>query len=283
MSDAVKELLKLKGVPFNISGRDFVTKCFNPEHSDSNPSFRIDQLSGVAHCFSCGFKTNVFKYYGVLSNNTSVRIAKLKEKLRALSEDGNGLAPLKGSKPYPKPFRGIRVETLKAFGAFYTDQIEILQDRIVFPITDIRGKVSSYIGRHTLSDSNPRYIMYPEKQPVPLYPASFSHYPKNIVLVEGIFDLLNLYDKGMRNAVCTFGTSKLYNDTTNKLLTYKIMGVEKIFVLYDGDTAGREAAQKLQPLIEEAGFICEVLQLEDGSDPGELNQEYVASITEYTK
>ena len=60
MSDPVLDLLKDKGVPFQISGKDYVTKCFNPEHDDTNPSFRIDRMTGIAHCFSCGFKTNIF-------------------------------------------------------------------------------------------------------------------------------------------------------------------------------------------------------------------------------
>ena len=86
MSDPVLELLKDKGVPFTISGKDYVTKCFNVEHTDSNPSFRIDKSTGIAHCFSCGFKTNIFKFYGLLTNNVSIRVVKLKEKLKALQE-----------------------------------------------------------------------------------------------------------------------------------------------------------------------------------------------------
>ena len=283
MSEAVKELLKLKHVQFNVSGKDFLTKCFNPEHNDSNPSFRIDKISGIAHCFSCGFKTNIFKFYGVLSNNSSIRIAKLKEKIRILSESNLGLQPLEGTKPWTLKFRGISVDTLKYFEAFYTDKITELEDRIIFPVKDISDKVSTFVARHTLSDAQPKYVMYPAERPVPMFPAYFSDKPNKIVLVEGIFDMLNLYDKGMRHVVCTFGTSKLFNDTSTKLLAYKIMGVEKIFILYDADEAGKAAANKLKPLIEEAGFTAEIINLPEGMDPGELDQDYVDSLIEYTK
>ena len=282
MSDPVLELLKEKGVPFTISGKDYVTKCFNPDHADSNPSFRIDRTTGICHCFSCGFKTNIFKYYGLLTNNVSIRIVKLKEKLKAIQESTEGLAPLEGTKPFTRVFRGISVATLKYFGAFETDKIEKLEDRIIFPIKDVRDKTVSYVGRHLLSNGNPRYQNHPSGATIPMFPSRFQEVPRNIVLVEGIFDMLNCYDKGLRNVVCTFGTSKLLNEVPMKLLSYKVMGIEKIFILYDGDTAGREAAKKIKPLIEEAGFLCEIIDLPEGTDPGEISQEYVDSIIEYT-
>lgn len=107
MSDPVATLLKEKGVYFTISGKDYVTKCFNPEHTDTNPSFRIDRVTGICHCFSCGYKSNIFKYYGLLTNNVSIRIVKLKEKLKALNESTNGLDMLEGASPVTHAFRGI--------------------------------------------------------------------------------------------------------------------------------------------------------------------------------
>ena len=283
MSDPVLDLLKDKGVPFQISGKDYVTKCFNPDHNDTNPSFRIDRMTGIAHCFSCGFKTNIFKYYGLLTNNVSVRVAKLKEKLNILKESSTGLDPLEGAKPVTQSFRGISTQTLKHFKAFETDQVEKMLDRIVFPITDVRGKTVCYVGRHSMSNGNPRYVNYPSGATIPLFPAKFTEKYRTIILVEGIFDMLNCYDKGLKNTVCTFGTSKLLSDVPQKLLSYKVMGIEKIFILYDGDDAGREAARKIQPLIEEAGFITEIIDLPEGQDPGVITQEDVNSLIEYTK
>jgi DNA primase len=283
MSDPVLELLKDKGVAFSVSGRDYVTKCFNPDHNDSNPSFRIDRGTGIAHCFSCGFKTNIFKYYGLLTNNVSVRVAKLKEKLNTLKESTNGLEPLDGAKPINRSFRNISTQTLKHFKAFETDQVEKMIDRIVFPITDVRGKTMCYVGRHSMSNGNPRYVNYPSGASIPLFPAKFQEKHKTIVLVEGIFDMLNCYDKGLKNTVCTFGTSKLLNETKEKMLSYKVMGIEKVFILYDGDEAGREAAKKIKPLIEEAGFLTEIIDLPEGQDPGVITQEDVNSLIEYTK
>ncbi len=282
MSTAVLELLKEKGLAYSISGKDYLIKCLNPEHNDTSPSFRIDQTTGVAHCFSCGFKTNIFKHYGVLTNNVSIRIVKLKQKLKEVSESLNGLEPIKGAKPFINPFRGIRSSTLKTFEAFYTDSEEDLADRIVFPIYDINKKVTAYVGRHVLSNGNPRYVVYPKNSTISLYPVNVGKV-KSIVLVEGIFDMLNLYDKGLHNVVCTFGTTKLHKDVSSKLLPYKVMGVEKIFILYDGDKPGKDSANIIKPLIEEAGFLVEIINLEEDTDPGDMSQEEVDQLIEYIK
>jgi DNA primase len=264
-----------------VSGRDYLIKCLNPDHEDSNPSFRVDKVSGVAHCFSCGFKTNLFKYYGVFTNPIPIKIAKLKEKLAELKMGNLGLDLPTGHTPYTKQFRGVSPQTLKQFGAFYTNQVEKLQDRIIFPVKDITGKIVVFVARHTLSNGNPRYINYPSGVTMPVFPAHLPSGYQSMVIVEGVFDMLNLYDKGLENVICAFGTNTLQNETAQKLLPFKAQGVTHIYILFDGDDAGAQAAKNIKPLIEQEGFIVEIITLPDGTDPGELDQFDVKSIAEY--
>lgn len=280
MSDPILELLQKNGLAYTVSGRDYLIKCLNPEHEDNNPSFRIDRVSGAAHCFSCGFKTNIFKYFGVFTNPVPLRIANLKKKLQELSASQEIAIPL-GHTPWTKPFRGISASTLKHFNAFYTNQVEKLQDRIVFPIQDVTNRIKVFVGRHTLSNVNPRYINYPSGVQLPLFPSYLEEPSRSIVLVEGVFDMLNLYDKGIRNAVCCFGTNTLQNTAKQKLLPFKAQGVTNIYILFDGDEAGEKAAKQLKPVLEEDDFIVEIMKLPDGVDPGELDQSDVTSIKEY--
>lgn len=281
MSDPVLELLQKNGLAYTVSGRDYLIKCLNPEHPDSNPSFRVDKVSGVAHCFACGFKTNLFKFYGVFTNPVPIKIMALKEKLAELRTQGIGLEIPSGHTPYTRSFRGISAQTLKHFEAFYTNTVEKLQDRIVFPIRDITGKTVVYVARHTLSNGNPRYVNYPSGVKMPVLPAHLPSGYSSMVIVEGIFDMLNLYDKGLENVVCAFGTNTLQNDTKQKLLPFKAQGITHIYLLFDGDEAGRKASQTLKPIIEAEGFIVEVINLPDDVDPGELDVEDVRSIAEY--
>lgn len=282
MSEAVANLLTSNGIQFTISGKDYLIKCLNPEHDDSNPSCRIDRVSGLTHCFSCGWKRNIFKHFGVFFNNSSVRVAKLKEKLENLRVALTELEMPEGCTPYTQVFRGISVQTLKHFEAFYSTRDEKIQDRIIFPIRDVSGKIVAFIGRHTLSNANPRYLVFPHGRPLPMYPYKIEG--NSIVLVEGIFDMLNLYDKGLRNVVCAFGTSTISEDNASaKFLPYKAQGIDKVFILFDGDIAGRDAAKKLEPIILGQGFKVEIVDMADDTDPGDLNEEDVSSIKEYTQ
>lgn len=279
--DPVLDLLKKQNIYYQASGKDYLVKCLNPEHDDKNPSCRIDKVTGVTHCFSCGFKTNIFKHFGILTNHTSIKIAKLKEKLKSVNTDLNGVEFPEENHPVTKSFRGISLQTLKEFGAFYVNNGSELTDRIWFPIKDIRGRSMVFVGRHMMSDGNPRYLNYPRGVQMPIYPEVFKTKHTSAVLVEGIFDMLNLYDKGLTNVCCTFGTSTLFKDAELKLLGLKTQGITKIYLMYDGDKPGQEAMAKLEPILQESGYLVEKIVLEEDSDPGDLSQEYVDSIKEY--
>jgi len=278
---SVEALLNEKGISFTSSGRDYLIKCLNPEHDDSNPSLRVDKVNGVAHCFSCGWRRSLFKHFGIISTG-SVRIARLKEKIKELKVSMQEVVFPEGTTPYTQPFRGISSATLKHFEAFYTHSIEKLEDRIIFPLRDVTGKISAFVGRHIMSDANPKYINYPSGVTLTTYPVKLEGVFISMVIVEGMFDMLNCYDKGMRNVVSVFGTQSLKAGIHTKLMPYKVQGISKIFIMFDGDDAGRSAAKELKPLIEEQNFEVEIINLPDDIDPGVLSDEEVASIKEYT-
>jgi DNA primase len=96
-----------------------------------------------------------------------------------------------------------------------------------------------------------------------------------------MFDMLNLYDNGCENTVCAFGTKTLQNDTKQKLLPFRAQGITHIYLLFDGDEAGTSAARDLKPVLEAEGFVVEIIDLPDGTDPGDLDAENVRSIAEY--
>ena len=281
MSNHVLDLINKQGLRYTESAKDYVIACLNPEHTDSNPSFRVDKLTGMTHCFSCGYKVNIFKHFGVVGNHTSIRVAKLKQKLQDLQLNLFGVEFPHEQVPITKAYRGISVKTLREFGAFYTHGSEALQDRIFFPIKDLTNKTLVFVGRHMMSQGNPRYLNYPRGVTMPIFPEVFEERYTSAILVEGIFDMLNLYDKGLRNVCCTFGTNTMMKDTALKLLALRSQGIQKIYICYDGDEAGHTAADKLLPLLEECGYATEKITLEDGTDPGDLSQEYVDSIREY--
>lgn len=272
-----EELLNKQGVPFTIKGKDLVTKCLSPDHDDKNPSFRVDRISGVAHCFSCGFKVNILKYYGLGATNPSIRLAKLKEKLKELHADFNGFEFPKQQVPYTKEYRGISNTLLTKFEAFYVQHSDTFGNRLWFPIKDMRGKSRGFVGRTIEGSSDAKYLVHPEGARLPIFPEVLEEQEGYVVLVEGIFDMLNLMDKGLTSVACTFGTQTLMKDTAQKMLSFKSQKIQKVFILFDNDEAGNNAAKKLIPILEELDFFVENLseELPEDKDPGDLTEEEV--------
>lgn len=281
MVDVVADLLNKNNITYIAAGRDYKIHCLNPEHEDSNPSLRVDKVTGAAHCFSCGWKANIFVYLNASGYMLPARMARLKEKLKELKTSHVELKYPDNVYPFTESYRGISASTYKKFEAFTTDSDPDLEDRIIFPIRSITGDTLAFIGRHSLSNAEPRYYITPRHVAIPPYPLVVNRYKPYAILVEGLFDMLNLVDKGLENVVCCFGTSTLRKQAKNKLLPLQAQGIKKIYILFDGDKPGREAATTLKPVLEEAGYFVEVIDLPDDEDPGSLTQEYVDYLIRY--
>ena len=93
----VDELLQEKNIDYKVSGRDYVVKCLSPDHEDSNPSMRIDNITGVFNCFSCGFRGNLFKHFGAAANFLEIKRQKLKDSIDEKRSASIGLSSLKAS------------------------------------------------------------------------------------------------------------------------------------------------------------------------------------------
>lgn len=278
----VEKLLVDKKIYYRMQGADFVTKCFNPDHEDSNPSFRIDKNKGIGHCFACGYKINIFKHFGIISNFTNIRIANLKDKLKSCRVGKDGIPMMECPSMFKQRFRGISAQTFIDFEAFTTDAEKDMEDRLIFPIKDVAGKIRMFIGRHTLSDANPKYVIRPASAKLLMFPSILKEKSKYLVLVEGTFDMLNLYDKGLKAVSATMGTNGLKSETALKMLPFRASGVTHIFIAYDGDKAGRDGAEYLKPKLEELNFIVEILDMPDeDTDPGSMDLEQVLTIKNY--
>jgi DNA primase len=186
--------------------------------------------------------------------------------------------------PFRRKHREIEGSTYETFEAFTSvSQQDNFMDRVFFPIKNIQNRVVAFIGRCSRGDNSrkSKYYIYPSKAPLPLYPSIFPERPNSIILVEGIFDMLNLHDKGVSNAACIFGVDTMANTLSEHLMPIKAQNISKVYLLLDGDIAGRTAAKKLKPLIEAEGFYCEIVELPDGADPGDMDQEAVSTLKEY--
>lgn len=94
---------------------------------------------------------------------------------------------------------------------------------------------------------------------------------KEIIVVEGQFDQIALYEKGIHNVVATSGTA-FTQEHANSLK--RLVGNEgRIVFVFDGDSAGIKAAIGVHKNFTSIHTISYAVILDKGKDPGDYIQE----------
>ncbi len=144
--------------------------------------------------------------------------------------------------------------------------------RIIFPIFSESGALIAFGGR-TIFDDPSKYLNSPD---TPLYKKSnhlygfnqakeFIREKKSAVLVEGYFDMVSLYQNGVKNAVASLGTAL----TEQQIYLLKRFS-ESIFIYYDSDKAGIEATMRAIEKMFEQNINPRIIAVSDAKDPDEL-------------
>ncbi len=151
-------------------------------------------------------------------------------------------------------------------------QYDRFRDRVIFPIRDSRGRCIAFGGR-VLGDEKPKYLNSPEtpvfnkgKELYGLYEARQANRHLNkVIVVEGYMDVIALAQAGITNAVATLGTA-LGSDHLHLIFR----SVHEVVFCFDGDTAGRQAAERALhnalPFMQD-GRQIRFLFLAEGEDP----------------
>jgi DNA primase len=152
------------------------------------------------------------------------------------------------------------------------------RNRVMFPIRNNRGEVVGFGGR-VIADEEPKYLNSPgtvlfKKGELlyGLFESKKSIAERNsAIIVEGYTDVIGLYQFGVGNSLATLGTATTDNHI-NKIFRIS----DQIIFCFDGDDAGRKAAEKAMklclPLVrknKEAYFLI----LED-EDPDEFIRKH---------
>jgi len=150
-----------------------------------------------------------------------------------------------------------------------------MRGRVVFPITDSRGRVVGFGGR-ILGTGKPKYLNSPE---TPLFQKGSLLYglaqariaaraAERTVVVEGYMDVIALHQAGIENAVAPLGTA--LSERQLELL-WKV--APEVAICLDADAAGFGAAvrvyQRALPLLAPERRLSFVLGAE-GKDPDEV-------------
>ncbi len=146
------------------------------------------------------------------------------------------------------------------------------RSRIIFPIKSISRQVAGFGGR-VIDQGEPKYLNSADSPYFTkgnlLYGFDYSRMAvareKSAILVEGYLDLLAMVQVGFNNVVATCGTA--FTAQQARLVR---RGAPVVYLLFDGDKAGRKASVRSADVALRAGLEPKIASLPQGMDPADV-------------
>src|SRR5215471_521244 len=150
------------------------------------------------------------------------------------------------------------------------------RNRLMIPIVRDSGSVVAFGGRALEEGQVPKYLNSPE---TPIYTKGRTLYGLDVtkgairkhnycVLVEGYFDLAQVWQAGVQPVVASCGTA-LTQAQARALKRF----TSKVVLSFDPDQAGQGAAARSSELLVAEGFQVNVALLPEGTDPDAFIRE----------
>ena len=179
--------------------------------------------------------------------------------------------------------RGFTVEEIRAAGLANQRGNDYFPFRLMFPLTDPRGRVVGFQARR-LRDDDPlkgKYVNTPEselfKKGNVLYGLHLARpaiaKQDRATVVEGNTDVIALRQAGVEPVVASMGTAL----TENQLRDLGRL-TKRLFLCFDSDAAGQEATLRGMELAVKQGFDVRVVGLPKGQDPADAPDTFAARL-----
>lgn len=178
---------------------------------------------------------------------------------------------------------GYTIEEMMAVGVIKKKDGKVydpLAKRVIFPIIDIYGNVIAFGGR-TL-EAHPNFAKYLNTAETELFNKRNTLYAVNylkkqrqngpipyVIVVEGYMDTISLHKAGFTMTVASMGTA-LTQSQAKMIKRF----ADKVYICYDGDSAGQNATLRGLDILKENGLDVMVVQLPDKFDPDDVIKTY---------
>jgi DNA primase len=185
--------------------------------------------------------------------------------------------------------KGFVREELRAAGLVNARGNDYFNGRLLFPLSDARGRVLGFQARKLREDDRlpAKYVNSPEgelfRKGDLLYGLSHARNAiakqERAIVVEGNTDVLALRQAGIEPVVASMGTA-----LTERQLRELSRLTKKVVLCFDGDAAGEAATLRGMELAAGQGFDVRVVALPSGLDPADLAvgfEQRVAAATSY--
>ena len=278
--EAVERLAQMAGVPLPKASRE-------DEVRDARRKTLHDVMELAAKFFQYALATRAgAKARGYLADRGLDAATQLKFRLGYAPPDRFALKEHLGS-------LGVLVEDMVEAGLLISgDDIELpydrFRDRVMFPISDLRGRVIAFGGRALEKDAQAKYLNSPE---TPLFhkgatlyniatARQAAHHGAQVIAVEGYIDVIAMATANFPATVAPLGTA-LTGDQLGLLWNM----AEEPVLCFDGDDAGVRAAYRAVDLAMprlRPGKSLKFAMLPQGQDPDDLlrsaGREAVAEV-----
>ena len=145
-----------------------------------------------------------------------------------------------------------------------------LQARLIFPVLTVADEIAGFSGRALPGGRDPKYLNSSESEIFRkgellfgLVQGREAIKKRNFcLLVEGQLDVLALHQAGFANAVAPLGTA-----LTEHQVAIMRRFTDSVYIMFDGDDAGRKAAWRAMSVVMSAGLYGKMVVLPQGEDP----------------
>ncbi len=172
----------------------------------------------------------------------------------------------------------IKRELLEEAGLVHPSGRDFFQERIMIPIQDAMGSVVGFSARKFREETfGPKYINTPETLLFKKSKILFGYFQsrrkiakqREAIIVEGQIDAMRLIHGGFDYTIASQGTA--FTESHAEELIH--LGVSRVFLAFDGDSAGQEAAAKVGHLFQKRAIEAFVLSLPEKQDPDLILRE----------
>lgn len=297
----ISSVLEREGALLKRVGREFVTHCL--WHNDKNPSLTVSDDKGFVFCHVCQEHNDAIGYvqkkHGFNFREACERIASTHNFQCIFNDEDNEAIQYRRAQlqveyekvervqavfrsnlvKYPESItflqaRRINPETSRSFEIGFDSN----QKRITVPIHNHTGRLVGFTARTIEEDVKPKYkntennsIFNKSELVFNEYRASdFIRESDECIFVEGHFDVISMWQAGIKNVVALQGTASP-SDSILKRLSRK---TKRFTLCMDSDTGGRLAVAKFleatQNLALSGKIDIKIVTLPEGSDPDDF-------------
>lgn len=278
--DVISFLEEFEGMEFvealeylaNRAGVKLVRRAGGEEKSEREKYWEINHLAAefyhyVLTSHKVGAEAGRYLKNRGLTNE-AIEVFKLGYAPQSWQETQNFLVKKKGYKVEELEKVGLVIRSDK--GSWY----DRFRGRIMFPLTDARGRVAGFAGRVLDPEAKEaKYVNTPETE---IYHKGELLYGLAVnkgeikkqefaVVVEGELDAIASWQAGVKNVVAIKG-SAFTPEQIRLLLRY----CRQARLALDADTAGQEATRRSIALADELGLGVRVVKISGGKDPDEI-------------